>query len=61
MNTYTPDFPLTGDLRKRTLDALAETIKFMTRKQAYPVDLQKPDMIAKYRAHIAKLQAWLEA
>jgi hypothetical protein len=50
---------LTTEQRKRTEQALAETIALIEKEEGYRVDLQHTDMLDSYRTHRAKLLAML--
>jgi hypothetical protein len=44
----------------RIRQAMAETQAIIDKELRYSVDLQKPEYLAKYRAHLAKLERMLE-
>lgn len=46
--------------RQRIESALTETRMLLAKELAYSVDLQKPDQVAFYNQHIAKLQNYLD-
>lgn len=49
----------TPDQRRRTLEALSETCRLLSREESYLPHNQKPERIAEYKAHIAKLEGML--
>jgi len=52
--------PMTAEQRRRTVQALEETNRLLAKEQRYLPHLQKPDQIAFYERHIAKLTTALE-
>jgi hypothetical protein len=50
----------TQEQRRRIEQAMAETQAIIDKELRYSEDLQKPEYLAKYRAHLAKLQLMLE-
>ena len=53
------EFQMTGEYRRRTIEALNETRSKLNKELAYSEDLQHKDMIEFYQGHIAKLEDWL--
>jgi hypothetical protein len=51
---------MTQEQRRRTIEALAETNRLLEREERYLPHLQKLDVIAFYKRHIAKLTGYLE-
>ena len=51
--------PLTPERIKRVKSAIAETQGKLDKELRYSEDLQKPEMVAFYRQHLAKLNGWL--
>ena len=52
--------PLTPEYTSRTNQAIAETHRLLAKELIYSKDLQKPDVIARYENHLAKLQDMLK-
>ena len=46
---------MTPEQRRRTVEALGDTVRLRDREARYALHLQKPDRIASYNRHILKL------
>jgi len=52
---------MTQEQTRRTREALAETERLLAKELRYAPDLRKPELLASYKAHIARLQLMLAA
>jgi len=52
--------PLTPEYIARTHQSIAETHRLLSKELSYSKDLQKPEVIARYENHLAKLQDMLK-
>lgn len=52
--------PLTPEYTARTNQAISETHRLLSKELSYSKDLQKPEVIARYENHLAKLQDMLK-
>lgn len=51
---------MTDEQRRRATEALAETQRLLAKEMRYSPHLRKPEQIARYEQHIAKLTGYLK-
>ena len=61
MNTNAFAPKLTAEQKRRVLECITETTGKLDKEMRFSPDLRKDDVVAFYTAHIAKLNAMLDA